>query len=99
MHATTSRLYFPNIVSTWSIRNYANTERRLALPRQVSHGNTIIVFLTFCTNLQKIDEIWTLLNTELSIPKIYEEGTVYYFGFYGLYFNVKLKTKLYVKRF
>jgi hypothetical protein len=28
-------LYFPNIVSTWSIRNYANTERRLALSRHV----------------------------------------------------------------
>ena len=38
-------------------RNYANTERRLALPRHVSYGNTIIVFLIFCTNLQKIDEI------------------------------------------
>ena len=24
---------------------------------------------------------------------------VYYFGFYGLYFNVKFKTTLYVKRF
>jgi hypothetical protein len=24
--------------------------------RHVSHGNTIIVFLIFCTNLQKIDE-------------------------------------------
>jgi hypothetical protein len=48
MHATTPRLYFPNIVSTQSIRNYANTERRLALHvMHVSHGNTIIVFKFF----------------------------------------------------
>jgi hypothetical protein len=45
----------------------------------------------------KIDEIWTLLNTELSISKIYKVGII--FWFHGLYFNVKFKTKLYVKRF
>jgi hypothetical protein len=47
MHATIPRQHFPNIVSTWSIRNYATTERRLALLtscNHVSHGNTIIVF-------------------------------------------------------
>jgi hypothetical protein len=42
--------------------------------RHVSHGNTIIVFLIFCTNLQKIDETWTLLNTELSFSKMYKVG-------------------------
>ena len=36
---------------------YANTERRLALPRRVSHGNTIITLKFFCTKLQKVDEI------------------------------------------
>jgi hypothetical protein len=48
--------------------------------RHVSHGNTIIVFLIFCTNLQKIDETWTLLNTELSISKIYiKVGILFWF--------------------
>jgi hypothetical protein len=36
---------------------YSMTERKLELPRHVSHGNTIIVFLIFCTNREKIDEI------------------------------------------
>jgi hypothetical protein len=31
--------------------------RQARVARHVSHGNTIIVFLNFCTNLQKIDEI------------------------------------------
>jgi hypothetical protein len=79
MHATTPRLYSPNIISTWSIRNYANIERRLALPRHVSHGNTIIVFFKFfCTNLQTINETWALLSTELSISKIYKVPTLFF---------------------
>jgi hypothetical protein len=62
--------------------------------RHVTHGcngnsgNTII-FLNFfvqTSNLQTIDETWTLLSTELSISKIYKVGILYYFGFYVLYF-------------
>jgi hypothetical protein len=81
MHATTPRRYFPNIVSTWSIRNYANTERKVALLtscNHVSHGNTIIFFLNFCTKLQKINETWTLVNTELSISKIYKLSILFH---------------------
>jgi hypothetical protein len=37
--------------------------------RHVSYGNTINVFLIFWTNLQKINETWTLLNEEQSISK------------------------------
>jgi hypothetical protein len=35
----------------------------------VSHGNTIIVFLIFCTNL----------STELSISKMYKVGILFWF--------------------
>jgi hypothetical protein len=49
--------------------------------RHVSHGNTIIAFFIFCTNLKpaKIDQTWTLLNTELSISKIYKVGILFWF--------------------
>ena len=39
------------------------------------------------TNLQKIDETWTLFSTELSIYKIYKVGTL--FCFLWALFNVR----------
>jgi hypothetical protein len=96
MHAPTPRLYIFQALfqhEVFVITPTLNAGSRCL--RHVSHalgGNTIIVFLIFCTKLQKINE--TLLNTELSISKIYKVAI--FFGFlYGLYFNVKFNTKLF----
>jgi hypothetical protein len=45
MHATTPRLYFQTLFQHEAVF-VIMPERRLALPRHVSHGNTIIVFVS-----------------------------------------------------
>jgi hypothetical protein len=72
-------LYSPNIVLTWSIRKYANTERRLALPRRVSPWQHDNFFLIFLYKTAKSRRNCTLLNTELSISKIYKVGIFFWF--------------------
>jgi hypothetical protein len=53
MHATTPRQYFPNIVSRWSIHNYANTKRKLALHVMLVMETRITIFKIFVQNWKK----------------------------------------------
>jgi hypothetical protein len=46
MQATTPRLHFPNIVSTWSIHNYVNTERRFSLHVMLVMATRITIFVS-----------------------------------------------------
>ncbi len=68
---------FPNIVSTWSISGYINSERRLTLHASCYYGNTINVFFYFSEKRHKIVELFALLTTELASYKMCKVGMLF----------------------
>ncbi len=68
---------FPNIVSTWSISGYINSERRLTLHASCYYGNTINVFFYFSEKRHKIVEFFALLTTELASYKMCKVGMLF----------------------